>query len=293
MPLQKQEKSFSSKKEVILMRSGLLVLGGIVLLLWYKMHVAQLEHTQQTNTPAPTQPRVIAQAVPAARGTLASAEKPVTAPTESKLDMTIISPPAGLDGSDPVVRKAITDISPALLEWVLTDQQIRKWVMMVDLMADGHIPKHDRALSFPIKAFKVDVEIHTASARYFVAQENFSRTNQLIDVIAAMDPDRLVMYYEAWLPILNTAYQETGKKDQFDQRFKQAISRILNSEPVTVKPEVIKKGGIIYTYADPQLESANDVEKMMWRLGPENSGKLKVFLEKFLRALLDQNMNKS
>ena len=56
----------------------------------------------------------------------------------------LVAPPVSLEGSDVQVKEAVLDFAPAMASWLLPDQQIRKWVLLVDLMAEGKLPRRYR-----------------------------------------------------------------------------------------------------------------------------------------------------
>jgi hypothetical protein len=53
---------------------------------------------------------------------------------------------------------------------------------------------------------------------------------------------------------------------------------------LTTQPELVQPV-VYYKYADPTLENASDVEKLMWRLGPGNTQKVQDYLHKLEPAL--------
>lgn len=185
-------------------------------------------------------------------------------------------PPGTLEGSDAYVKKAIADLAPAFSEWLMSSQQIRKWILTIDLMADGTLIKQDRPLSFPMERFEATPQDDT---RFLMSSSNFTRTDLLINALVAIDVDHLVYYYQKWLPLLDKAYQELGKRGSFHGRVKKAIDQVTNAKPFAGEALLEKRGGVMYRYVDPTLESASDVEKLMWRLGPENSAKLQSYLK--------------
>lgn len=82
--------------------------------------------------------------------------------------------------------------------------------------------------------------------------------------------------YREWLPILEKAYSEQGKPDTFDQRARQTISQVLGAEQLSDTP-ALTRPSVLYRYADETLEQASDVDKLLWRMGPENSAQLQDF----------------
>lgn len=197
-------------------------------------------------------------------------------------ERTIVMPPQMLDGSDPYVKKAVADFAPALSGWLMASQQIRKWVLTIDLMADGNLMKQDRPLMFSMGRYEA---VASGEDVYLPVSGNYSRTNMLITAVTALDVELLAYYYQKWSPLLEKAYQELGKRGTFHGRFVKAIDRVVTVQALTMEPLLEKKGGVMYRYVDVQLESASDVDKLMWRLGKDNSAKLQLWLKQLREKL--------
>jgi hypothetical protein len=93
----------------------------------------------------------------------------------------------------------------------------------------------------------------------------------------AMPPAKLADYYYSWLPLLEKAYRELGKKGSFDARFKHAIDNVLAAKSLPAEPE-LKLPSVMYQYQDKSLEAASDIDKLMWRLGFENTNNIQQYL---------------
>ncbi|MEZ5506815.1 MAG: hypothetical protein R3F38_12960 [Gammaproteobacteria bacterium] len=52
----------------------------------------------------------------------------------------LVPPPATLEGSDSVVLDAVSQLSADVTAWLLPQEQIRKWVVLVNALADGKVP---------------------------------------------------------------------------------------------------------------------------------------------------------
>lgn len=193
-----------------------------------------------------------------------------------------VSSPGSLADSDAQVLVAIADLGPALAKWLIPNEQIRKWVLTVDLMADGKLPKRYRPLDYPMAKFAIE----GAGDNTAMADSNYPRLGAMIEVLATLDPKYLARYYHQWSPILEKAYKELGKPGSFDQRLHLTINRVLESQPLT-EQALLARPSVLYRYADPRLEEASDVEKLLWRVGPDNSERIQDFVRE-LRYYIDQ-----
>ena len=194
----------------------------------------------------------------------------------------LVEAPVQLDDSDTSVLEAIAAIGPDIGQWLLPDQQIRKWVLAVDLIADGKLPRRYRPIDYPMTAFKAQ----KSEGKLIADPANQQRYDELISALETLDTTLLARYYRAWLPLLESAYSEQGKPDSFSERFQQAISRLIAVDDLPLADEndgdsggpQLKRPKVMYIYADESLEQASDVEKLLWRMGDENRNKLQFFL---------------
>jgi hypothetical protein len=192
----------------------------------------------------------------------------------------VVGAPASLEGSDVQVKEAVLDLAPAMASWLLPEEQVRKWVLLVDLVAEGKLPRRYRPLNYPMASFKVD----ESRGEVIADPANFERANILLDQVIAIEPARLARYYRQWQPLLEKAYRELGKPGSFDQRLHRAIERALAVKPLQEQAG-FKHPGVFYLYADSKLEKSSDLSRLMWRLGEDNTLRLQVYLQKLLGEL--------
>lgn len=256
---------------------AMMVIGiGVVMLLVGAFYIWQHLQEEPVVVPEPISLKIERTPIETAPVVEEVVEEEVLPVFEAAPERTIVMPPETLDGSDPFVKKAVADFAPALSEWLMGSQQIRKWVLTIDLMADGNLMKQDRPLKISLPRYEA---VASGEDVYLPAESNYSRTNLLITAVTALDVDLLAYYYQKWSPLLEKAYQELGKRGTFHGRLLKAIDRVLAVKPLTVEPLLEKKGGVIYRYADAKLESASDIEKFLWRLGSDNSAKIQPWLK--------------
>jgi hypothetical protein len=187
----------------------------------------------------------------------------------------LVAAPNTLDNSDAQVRAAVTDFAAQLTQWLTPDEQLRRWVVLIDQLADGKLPLKNRPLNYPMAAFKTQ----RANEKLVLDPANYARADLLTQIFTAIPIEHLADYYHAWRPVLDKAYSEIGGSGGFDKRLRTAIKRVEKVQPLKVHAELIRPV-TYYKYADPTLESASDVEKLMWRLGPENSKRVQDYLRR-------------
>jgi hypothetical protein len=191
-----------------------------------------------------------------------------------------VAAPSSLSDSDASVKKAVADFSPQLLHWLIPENQIQKWVMLIDQIADGAVPNEYLPLSYTMVSFRAQQN----GDKWILDAANYARANTLIDVVLAIPPSRIAPYYQAWYPLFDKAYRDLGRDDGFDQRLRTAINRVLAVKPLSEQPALIRPG-VYYQYADARYESASEVEKLLWRLGPKNTERLQAYLRNLKSVL--------
>ena len=190
-------------------------------------------------------------------------------------------PPLDLNDSDNQTRSLLAEIMPGAELWLIPVDQIRKWVGFMDRIAYGKITTKYRPLEFKITPFKV----LTRDGRLYVDPTNYQRFDRLIDAATTTPPEVLVRYYRYWQPLLAEAYRELGNDMPLDDRVRSALDMIITVKPIGKLAELMPPTSVMYKYADPALEEANEVSKWLWRIGPENANQLQRYV-KALRAQL-------
>ncbi len=221
---------------------------------------------------------VPAAALERARRSINPAQPPPPQLTDTELAP--VAPPESIDGSDAQVSRAIEEMSPPLLAWFTPKEQVRKWVAMGVLLSEGDLISKNRPVAYPMEPFKVNKQ----GGRLSMSEANFSRANDLIDAIIRIPPQKLAAYYRQWSPVLENAYGELGMEGSFHTHFISLIDRALATQSLSRPPE-LSQPHVLYTYSDEELEKASDINKLMWRLGPDNMKKVQAYLVEFKAAL--------
>ncbi|WP_019529715.1 DUF3014 domain-containing protein [Dasania marina] len=204
---------------------------------------------------------------------------PIAAPAPDP-NADLLPPPADLDSSDDDVKALTESIAPSLKDWLLPEQQVRKWVATVDMMADGSFPRKYPALDYPLGKFTVE---KTNDGLRSSATNN-SRADALVTAVTAMDPQLAARYYRYWQPLLDKAYGELGRPELFSDRLMKSINRIITLEPAPLQAELVQPH-VFYRYKDEALEKRSDLDKLIWRLGRKNQQALQQFLTEFKQQL--------
>ncbi|HCS26582.1 MAG TPA: hypothetical protein DIW43_03960 [Spongiibacteraceae bacterium] len=271
----------------------LVVISGAVGYVFYSSSTSEWNQVEQEETqapepevsePEPAEPEPVEKKVPepvaaepeptpAAEDEPSEPEPAAEPEPEVSQEPQRVSAPISLNNSDPRVKQAVTDLAQRMVRWLTPPEQIRKWVLAVDLVAEGKIPYKHSPVKYEKDPFLV---LPSGNERYVADAGNHSRWDALIAVMADIPVKDAARYYREWLPLLERAYGELGKSGTFNQRFLTALGRIRAvGEPPT--GAALHRPHVFYEYVDPELEGATPLTKWVWRLGPENMLELQDF----------------
>lgn len=189
--------------------------------------------------------------------------------------------PESLNDSDTQVRSVLEEVSSAAIEWLKPEEQIRKWSLLVTQAAEGNTLYMDRPFAFELAEFAVEER----GERYFVSAQNFERYDAVVGVLTNLPADKLVAYYRDWYPLFETAFGELGLSGDFDERVESMIERIIAVKVLEAEIELKKPSSVTYKFLDPTLEGASQIDKWLWRMGPENTRKIQNLASQLKREL--------
>ena len=185
---------------------------------------------------------------------------------EPTLDKTLT-----LNESDSWVKETLTSIiwRKELLDLVVNDDVIRRFVVFVDNFAQGNISYNNSPLVKPLSSFSV-VEEPNNNGHTFINESSFERFSRYVELLRAVDTDILVAKYLESEPLIAKAYSELGySENDFTIKLEKAITKILDVEYPKEKLEITRPS-VMYKYKDQSIESLDNAEKLMIRLGKEN-----------------------
>jgi hypothetical protein len=192
----------------------------------------------------------------------------------------------GLNNSDPFVNTQISELAnaDAILRLMTNSQIIRKFVVLVDGMSRGDVPERDLPVIPPQTSLSVDAQ---GEEFYRLDPASYTRFNMLVNTFAAIDSEQAVARFRLLQPLFDAAYAELGYPGRsFDNALRQAISNVLDAQVVggTI---LLTQPSVNYHFADPRLENLSDLEKLLIRMGPENTGKVQQKVRELVDSLED------
>lgn len=195
----------------------------------------------------------------------------------------VVEPVPALAESDTFVQqKALAIINNNLLASSLVQQDIiRQFVVFVDNLAQGELTRKVSPIKGPEKLFTVS-EI---TNKVYLNPDSYHRYDAYVDSITKMDEQSLIRTYKQLTPLLEEAFSELGYSHaKFNDRMLQAI-KVLLAAPIVEDPIELSSISVNYQFVDPNLEALPSAQKLLIRMGPENTRKLKVALRKLENQL--------
>jgi Protein of unknown function (DUF3014) len=175
-------------------------------------------------------------------------------------------PPLGQ--SDPLVRLLVQSMSshPRVLAWLATDGLIRNFTVVVGNIAEGRTPARHLGMLKPAGRFKTV----TGATGLNIDPSSYSRYDDLAAAVGTLDPQAAARVYATLKPRIEEAQGELGSQQPFDATLEEAIVRLVQT-PATIDPRLFAKCAEGYRYVDDRLESLDDAQKLLLRMGPSNA----------------------
>lgn len=184
--------------------------------------------------------------------------------------------------SDELFRNTLAGLSPSLVQWLNTDQLLRRYVVIINDFAQGYrISKHMSFLRHE-EAFSV---LQGDNVLY-IAPKSTERYDALAQAIKVIDAKAAVAVYQKFKPLMQLVFAEFSypKEITLETIVKKAAGEIL-AAPVIEGLIPLVRPSLFYKFADPKLEEINPVQKQMLRMGPENTRIIQEKCREFLVEL--------
>jgi hypothetical protein len=175
---------------------------------------------------------------------------------------------------------------------VRRDDFVRRAVVTIDNLGRPHAAPR----LWPVNPMAGKFAVQRDGDKEVVAPTNSVRYSAFVTFAESIDNARAAAFYKQHYPLFQAAYKELGYPNAyFNDRLVAVIDQLL-ATPEPAGPLAVKltevKGEVAstqpwtrYELADPQLEALPAGPKMLLRMGPENSRKLKAKLRAFRSAV--------
>lgn len=189
------------------------------------------------------------------------APPPVVEPAEE------IALPA-LDESDSLVRNLVAALTshPAFAAWLIPDQLVRTFVLVVENVADGNNPAARLTPLRPTQRFRVRGEAQQLG----VDPASYARYNTHAEIVASINPVGAAELYRRLYPLITEAYAELGHPDGgFDDTLLRALRNLLEV-PVLERDVTLVPRATFFEFVDDEIEDLHSVQKQFLGMGPRN-----------------------
>ncbi|NRB23623.1 DUF3014 domain-containing protein [Shewanella sp.] len=194
-----------------------------------------------------------------------------------------VEPLPSLSNSDGYVHQKTVEIADGMkIEPMLVEKDlVRHFVVFIDNIAQGELARKVSPLKAPDRSFTVS----DITNKTYLNPDSYHRYDLYANFVANLDEQQLAATYKELTPLLEEAFEELGYGDMsFNQRLLQAID-IMLAAPVIEQPIELDGISVNYQFVDPQLEALPNAQKLMVRMGPENTKKVKAALRKLKKYL--------
>jgi len=200
----------------------------------------------------------------------------------------ILNPLPSLDESDDWLKIKLPEITwrKELLTLIIDEDMIRRFVVFTDNFSQGVIAYEHSPFVLPQVKFTPDtdsvsfqktVQNQEVSQGFSQGKQNVWQWNEssskrfslYVDLLRSMDSESLVQWYLEVKPLIDEAYSELGYEDDFTNTLQDAITRVLDMELPKSSMALIQPS-VMYKFANPQLETLPDTDKLLLRLGKDN-----------------------
>ncbi|MGI2261078.1 DUF3014 domain-containing protein [Shewanella sp. GXUN23E] len=280
-----QEKSSGTNGVAIIAIILVLLLSGGAYFYFSKDSAPEPEITVEEITlpeQAPPEPLPVAEAVPEPEPT----PVPHPQPEPQTPAAPASEPLPSLNDSDTFIEDKTLKLADGMdiSKLLVTQNMARQFVVFVDNLAQGELARKVSPLKGPSQIFTVtDITDKT-----YLNPDSYHRYDVYADFLSSLDEQQLVATYDKLQPLLNEAFDELGYQNtDFNERVTQAIDQML-AAPVIEDPIELNTISVNYQFVDPELEALPAAQKLMIRMGPENSRKVKAVLKKLKAQLTAQ-----
>lgn len=187
-----------------------------------------------------------------------------------------------LKNSDESFRTAIGSVSKNLLEWFKAKGMIKKFIIIVNDFSQGQmLYKHRAFLTPPGK-----IIVNKDTKGLYLAKKSYSRYDPFANAVAAIDLQKGFDLYHVFRPLFNKVYNKFSYPEEYrlEDIFLKAAANVIEAPIITDRISLVKRT-ISYKFADNKLESLNDVDKLMIRMGPENTKKIQAKLRQLVELV--------
>ncbi|WP_434927915.1 DUF3014 domain-containing protein [Shewanella sp. HL-SH8] len=204
---------------------------------------------------------------------------------ESQAPKVVAEPlPPLAESDDFVAKKTLAVANGMKIEpLILKKDMARQFVVFIDNLAQGELIRKASPMQGPSNKFSVS-EI---TNKTYLNPDSYHRYDLYADFVSGLNDQELAATYRELKPLFEEAFTELGYTNMtFDERMQQAFKMIADA-PIVEDPIELTSISVNYQYVDANLEALPNAQKLLVRMGPENTRKIKNAVKR-LQPLLPQ-----
>lgn len=201
-----------------------------------------------------------------------------TGEPETNNETVVVEPLPALTESDDFVETKTLAIANGMniAPMILKKDIARQFVVFVDNLAQGELVRK----ASPLKGPETEFSVSEITNKTFLNPDSYHRYDLYADFVAGLNEKDLVTTYTELKPLFAEAFAELGYSDvDFDKRMQSVFTMVANA-PIIEDPIELSYFSVNYQFADPNLEALPNAQKLLIRMGPENTRKIKAAVKK-------------
>jgi len=195
-----------------------------------------------------------------------------------------VAPLPILDNSDSMVFASVKQLfTDKFTPLFIKKEMIRNLVVFIDNVARGELVTRFSPLQKPSEHFNV----FTLDNVIYLDTKSYNRYNQYAQLFDTIQVIPSVKEYRRLQSLFDEAYQEIGYPDgKFEDKLLEAIE-VINDTPIIGEPIALVSPSVVYKFADADLEALPAAQKLLIRMGPDNTLKIQAKLKQIKQALTE------
>lgn len=204
-----------------------------------------------------------------------------------------------LDASDARVRETLAALAPSVsgpaTAWVRPERLVRRFVATVDNLTAERAP----TAQWPVHPTPPRFLVDGGEADAHIAPANHARYAAAMQFVRQLDVPQAARQYRQHYALFQQAYEELGYPGRyFNDRLVAVIDHLLQTPEPATPPRVqlmpvrstvaSQQPWVRYQFVDPQLEALSAGQKMLLRMGVDNTRAIKAQLRAFRAAITAQ-----
>jgi len=188
-----------------------------------------------------------------------------------------------LDASNTVVRDLLASLTshPAFAAWLILDDLIRLFVVVVENVANGDNPAEHLPPLRPTQRFRTTGE----SPQLGFDPATHDRYNIHAEIVTAIDPAGAAEIYHRFYPLIVEAYAELGYPDSgFNNTVLRAVRNLLET-PGLERNAILGPRPAGFEFLDKELKDLLPAQKQFLGMGPRNVRAIQASLQDIIREI--------